>query len=652
MPKGDGCRAGYRSLGSLLSIRTPLRLLLLAVLAGGCGATDAARKGEHGRTERTVSGVRIVGAHQLSEAGIIAGLATRPPRGWIWVERSEYDPALVELDRKRIETYYAEHGFFSARVTDSSARAVAPGELSVRFVVQEGKPSRISSILMQAGQELTKRERRQLADQVELSTKSVFDYRAYQAALQRLQSSLVGFGFAHAQVQGKVRVEPDARGVKIEIDLDSGPRAHFGPSTIVGLERIPRSAVEARLAWETGQVYDPALVELTRKRLFQLGVFNSIRVDVSHEQRPAVLPVQIELSETSRHEIKIGAGAGLDRVHYEIRARLDYSLRGFIDPLATLHTRFRPAFLILPEASPKTGFGGEASLSVEQEDFPLPRVRLGLSMGYSVTQTDAYTLQGLRSRLGLERPFLSDRLRVSLGYQFRLQSFLNVSDAIPGPQAKALGMHGIYRLASLDQVLTYDGRDDPTEPHLGFFLGAYFEEGDTYLGGAFSYAKASPEARGYVPLGGRLVLAARARFGWAYWGEVPITQRYYSGGASSQRGFAPQRLSPIAGDDQGKRVPIGGQALFESSVELRFEALKLFGNWLNLVAFTDGADVTPRLSALDFGNLHWAVGGGLRYLTPVGPVRFDVGVRLNRTGPGEPDPTSHYAIHLSLGEAF
>jgi outer membrane protein assembly factor BamA len=275
-------------------------------------------------------------------------------------------------------------------------------------------------------------------------------------------------------------------------------------------------------------------------------------------------------------------------------------------------------------------------------------------MGYSVSRTDAYTLQGLRSRLGLDRPFLSDRLRAGLGYQFWLQSFLSVSDAIPGPQASALGMNGIYRLALLDQILTYDGRDDPIEPHLGFFLGAYFEEGATYLGGAFSYAKASPEIRGYLPLGSRLVLAARARFGWAFWtrGEVPITQRYYSGGGSSQRGFAPQRLSPIAGDEQGKRVPIGGQALFESSVELRFEALKLFGNWLNLVAFADGADATMRLSELDLGKLHWAVGGGLRYLTPVGPVRFDVGVRLNRTGPGEPDPNSHYAIHVSLGEAF
>jgi len=68
--------------------------------------------------------------------------------------------------------------------------------------------------------------------------------------------------------------------------------------------------------------------------------------------------------------------------------------------------------------------------------------------------------------------------------------------------------------------------------------------------------------------------------------------------------------------------------------------------------FLDGADVTSQVSQLDLGNLNWAAGGGLRLFTIVGAIRFDVGYRLNRTGPLEPEPNSHYAFHLSIGEAF
>jgi outer membrane translocation and assembly module TamA len=70
------------------------------------------------------------------------------------------------------------------------------------------------------------------------------------------------------------------------------------------------------------------------------------------------------------------------------------------------------------------------------------------------------------------------------------------------------------------------------------------------------------------------------------------------------------------------------------------------------VVFLDGADVRERFSEIDVASLNWAAGGGVRVFTLVGAVRFDVGYRLNHTGPMEPEPNSHYAFHLSLGEAY
>ncbi len=596
----------------------------------------------------------MIGAHQLSESNIIEGLATRPPQGWVWIERSEYDPVLIESDRKRIEEFYARHGFFSARVKRVSALAIAPGEFRVDFVVAEGQPSRLVSVLIEGDQALLPEERRELAALVDLAPDEIFDHQRYLEAKRGLETRLIQFGFAHAKVSGDVDVDPQARQVRIRFQLQPGPRTRFGQTQIRGLGRIPRSAVEARMAWEPGDQYDPARIEQTRKRLFQLGVFNSIRIDFPHQGQPAELPIQLDLVEGDRHEIKLGAGAGLDRAHYEIRARLDYGLKGFLHPLNNLRLQFLPAYRFLLEGQTRAGFGGEATVGLEQNDFLAPRLRAGLQTSYTIDETEAYVLQGLRLRLGLDRPFLDDRLVASLGYQLRLQSFLSINPVISAELADELGMNGLYRLAFFEQTLAYDGRDDPLETRSGFFTQLRLEEGGVFSGGKFSYLRLIPELRGYLPLGSRVGLAARIRFGWVAWssGAMPITQRFFAGGSSSQRGFSQQQLSPQADDGQGNHVPIGGLALLESSLEVRLDVVELFGNWFGLVAFVDGADVTATLGGLDLGNLHWAAGGGLRYRTPVGPIRFDLGVRVNRTGPGNPSPGQDFAFHISLGEAF
>ena len=104
-------------------------------------------------------------------------------------------------------------------------------------------------------------------------------------------------------------------------------------------------------------------------------------------------------------------------------------------------------------------------------------------------------------------------------------------------------------------------------------------------------------------------------------------------------------------------IPIGGETIIEINLETRVRLFKLFGFWFGLAAFLDAADLGTRLADLEFPNLHYATGGGIRYITPIGAVRLDYGYRLNRTGAGEFFPCDGSfldcgAFHFSLGQAF
>jgi outer membrane protein assembly factor BamA len=216
-----------------------------------------------------------------------------------------------------------------------------------------------------------------------------------------------------------------------------------------------------------------------------------------------------------------------------------------------------------------------------------------------------------------------------------------------------IGLDGPQRLGGYEQSLIADLRDDPIEPRLGAYGELRAVEGTKYAGGDSEFIELVPEVRGYVPIG-PVVLAARARHG-RFIGETPVTERFFAGGSVSQRGFSERRLALYAmGEVDGKPVSVayGGTAMVESGFEARIPIMTIREMPLGGVLFLDGADVTKTAAELDLMNLHWAAGAGLRLMTIVGPLRFDFGYRLNRTGGMEPDPGSKYAFHLSLGEAF
>ena len=197
-------------------------------------------------------------------------------------------------------------------------------------------------------------------------------------------------------------------------------------------------------------------------------------------------------------------------------------------------------------------------------------------------------------------------------------------------------------------ALVLDLRDKPIEPTRGVYAELRGAIG-TRVGGRIVRLSRGDARRsaGSGPRSARRA-AARARVG-RITGDVPVIERFFAGGTSSQRGFSPRRLSPM---DPVTGLVIGGAELVETSFELRHALGSPWGIDLGGVVFLDGGDVTDKVGEIDLGHLHWAVGAGLRWMSPIGPIGLTLAYRLNRTGPGEPEAGSHFNPLLAVGEAF
>jgi translocation and assembly module TamA len=616
--------------------------------------------------ERTVRDVTIEGNDQISDGTIVGGLANKPPTGIFIRDRFVYDPLALQVDVDRIEHYYQTQGYFSASVTDTRVVPVGDDRVDIYFQLLEGEPTRVTNVVVSG-----------VPDPVEwpavasaiapVDEGHIYNQEEYLLAKRRLQKLLFERGYAHVAVQGRSLIDRETRTARVSFDVDSGPLVRFGEVRVEGIDRVPADAILARVAWEKGQVFDPDLLELTKGRLYKLGTFSSVRMDFDRAGRPAESDVIVKVDEGLRNRVQLGGGFAADSENWEVRARASYTRYGFLRPLTTLRADARPAYLFQRGATGTRGIGGEARLALEHNDFLAPRLMLTQWVDYDQTELETYGSRGPGARMELSRPFLTDRLSLAAGWEIHQFNFFDVSCALRAdpddcdPAAgevpviddmlrSELGFDTGYRVAYFDQAIAYDQRDSILDPHQGYYLELRVEESGPWAGSQFDYIRGTGEARGYIGVQEQLVLAARVHYGRALRGDLPITRRFYAGGAASHRGFAYRQLAPTVFNPAGDVARLGGDERFETSLEARYDLFRFREEWVGVVGFADGGDVPLEQDGVDLSDLHWAIGGGLRYDTLVGPIRFDLGYRVTRTD--ELEYAGRWAFHFSLGEAF
>jgi translocation and assembly module TamA len=579
------------------------------------------------------------------------------------------DPYTLSLDNQRITAAYLRIGFFDIAVKSHIARrAVGPNriEQTAVFAVTEGRRSTIRVVTtgLEGLAGVSEDRARRL---VELPDGAPFDYDVYDTAKLPLLALVESAGYAHVQMDAAVIADRSAGVATTRYAFEPGPRCTFGAYTVTGVTGDLATAIAHRIAFAPGDVYSPAALAQTQRALYALGRFSTVQVVARRD--PAglspVVPVDITVALANRHEIKLGGGFGYEPLTLEARARAGGSLIPLDHPLWTLFADARVAAAVdhhFDNPEPKIRVNGTA----QRLDLFRPRLSGEVGAGFDYATVEAYTSKGPQLRLGLSSPLGVPWLSLRVGWAFSYLDFdaIQVDDGT----ATSLGLRDAdggarpQRLGMFQQALIADLRDDPIDPRNGVYFALRANEGTPYAGSTSSFVQLTPDLRGYLALGTpRLVLALRLRVGAIIGDDVPVTERYFSGGAQSHRGFSERHLSPLGTnkDPDGDPVLIGGAGLIETGGELRIALGTLGGVPIGTTLFLDGGEVTygaydlPKLTLI---GLHWAAGVGISAKLGQLKVRLDVGHRLNRTASDEPQyeegTLANTAFHFGVGDTF
>lgn len=428
-----------------------------------------------------------------------------------------------------------------------------------------------------------------------------------------------GHPFAVAEPRDAV-IDRDARTMDVTLHLAPGPKARLGQPGFGGVDGVSAALLRRRVPFREGDLFDPELVERGRRNLIDTGLFSTVIVREASELDPeGRLAVTYEAIQRKHRSVGAGVGFQTDE-----------------GPNATLFAEHRNLFGAAERlrldlyGSPARQ---ELSAKLTKPDIAMRGLNLLGEGALRREETDAYDSLSIGGGVGLERVF-NDRLRGSLGVAYRLARVEERGE----PETD-------FALLSMPGKLDWDVSNSLLDPTRGGRVAVQTAPYVDTLDPSVRFWKSRLTATRYVPLTGedRLVLALRGSVGsilGADRDDIPADERFYAGGGGSVRGFGYQLAGPLDSRDD----PVGGRSILELNGELRLRATATLGAVAFLDAGTAFDSVYPDLAE----ELRYGTGVGLRYITPIGPLRLDIGVPLNpRSGVDDP-----WQAYVSIGQAF
>jgi outer membrane protein assembly complex protein YaeT len=631
--------------------RRLLAVALFCLLAGVAGCVE----GEQGAVR--VTSVKFTGVKAVKQGQLKSVLATVQSSKLPWGTKHFFTREQFEADLKRVVAFYKDRGFPDAKVASFDVKLNDKQDaVDVTINVDEGQPTVVEAIEFTGLDALPAGHVDELKALLPLQPKAPLDRALAQASREATLDEIKDHGFPYATVRLTERPGATDRERVLLLEATPGTLARYGEIDVQGNTSVSDNVVKRQLTFRPNWRFRLSQLQDSQRKLYSLETFQFANIEpvIKEGEQPEIVPVKITVTEGKQRKVNFGLGYGSEE---RGRASIDWRNVNFLGGARTLQVEGQYSWL---------SKGGRVNF--RQPYLFSPRVSLLLSGQSWRRDEPAYDLNTNGGRLTVERTLprpgrfarRSAASSVSLTYTNEFQSYRVSDEALNTPEFLktliALGLdplNGTARglLSSVDFDYHRSTADNALNARTGYTLNGHVEKAGGPLRGDYDFVETILEGRFYAALGQRAVLAAKVRGGsiGVPRGDnlkVPFYRRYWLGGATSLRGWGRFDVAPLH-----EGIPIGGHTMVESSAEVR---VPVWGN-LSAVLFADAGNSWNNAWDFNLNDLRYDVGPGLRYLTPVGPLRFDFGYQLKRIpgllidGKAEP---RRFRFHFSIGQAF
>lgn len=511
-----------------------------------------------------------------------------------------------------LRAFYDSEGFYDANFT------IKETNTTVTVNIAENEPVRVSDINISSDYNIS--------SLVLCEKNEIFQAKKFISVKSKIVAQLLKDGYCSYELDSKAYVDLDKHTVDLRYILKKGGVCTFGKVTVSGLETIDEDVVKSRVRAEEGERFSTQLVKDTSDALYGLQSFDSVLIGVDRKFYN-VVPVDITVKEMGK-PYHFEAGAGFDtyvgaRVHssitkhnflgdaQELKLQLAWSQ---LEQLAIL-SFYRPVLFSISDYY--VGIGGK--------------------LGYSNLEYDGFQEEKAFFRTYLEHETKRTKLRVGLALENIIITALDNLD--PGESLGQAVNEGTFILTYPYVDFTYDARDSKLNPKYGYYFRLYSEVGLSDDEESSLYYKTLLEGR-FIHTFGDLTLAAVGIAGVVdeeTRQSLPESKYFFAGGSFSNRAYGFRELGVIISPTEDT---IYGAATWAN---LTFEAdYPIWGDVYGAV-FTDNTMLTAE--AYDFsGEIITSAGVGVRYMTPIGPFKLDLGMNVQ--------DTSQYGISFQIGQSF
>lgn len=551
--------------------------------------------------------VQFQGSTVFTDRELLESVGIRPPS---FLHSTAFSESRLEEGVVALKSLYELRGYLNAEIEYSYRQLGKESRFIVTYTCIEGPVSLIRDIDFKGNANLQTDE---LLRKIRQRPGSAYSPTIAEQDRQALLAAYSDTGYLQAKVTVEAVADDDSNEYLVVYHLEEGTQFLVDGIFVLGIDHTRPSVVNKRIKLRTGDPLSLGKMLETQQALYRLGIFDQVRVvQQNPDSQNPYQNIVVRLREAQRFTIRYGIGYREDE---KLRGTLEFSDLNILGLARRADIRLR--------GSSKEQ---QAVFNLRQTQYlPLP-VDSYLSLSASYEQ-GIFDIRRLGASYQFSQP-ISDHSWGLFRYSFQNVRSLNLDLSDPEYDRENIPRN----LSTFSIAYVNDSRDNYLDPEKGFFSSTDFGI-TTKLLGDNDYISFYTQNSYYRVLPKSFMTAISLRFGVLrpYHGSnVPISERFFAGGASSLRGFETdfagplvKRVNPVEGEEL--YIPVGGNALFIGSMELR----RPIFSFLHIAGFYDVGNVFRDLEDMRFPGFSHTVGAGLRIKTPFGPLRFDYGYNMN-----------------------